>query len=372
MMIAAKRISFLILTVLGAATAINATETNTAPEYIILPGFFRAPETGFGGGLGLFILSQPSDGQQGSKGNAIKIGAIYTEKKQFVIRGLSESFVNDHRDHLSIFGNAQEYPDSFFGIGSNTRVADEEKYTSYEWDIQLRYLHEFSSALYFGGQGAISNERITHLKFQGQLEHKIDQNGQAIKGTEPVNLAGVGFIGRWDTRDDLQDPDRGMFVEGGFLSRKKEFGSNYDFSSMNLDARGFMPLSISKRPIRIAWQAVAISHDGQPPFQALASLGGRDVLRGYFLGRFRDRKLFALQTELRMPISEKWGVVAYGGAGNVAPDWQNLTARSFKPAWGFGGRYRISNTQKVNLRLDLAWGRETPNPSVYLSLAEAF
>ena len=372
MMIAAKRISFLILTVLGAATAINATETNTAQEYIILPGFFRAPETGFGGGLGLFVLSPPADGQQGSKGNAIKIGAIYTEKKQFVIRGLSESFVNDHRDHLSISGNAQKYPDSFFGIGSNTRVADEEKYTSYEWDIQLRYLHEFSSALYFGGQGAISNERITHLKFQGQLEQKTDQNGQAIKGTEPVNLAGLGFIGRWDTRDDLQDPDRGMFVEGGFLSRKNQRGSNYDFSSMNLDARGFVPLSIAKRPIRIAWQAVAISHDGQPPFQALASLGGRDLLRGYFLGRFRDRKLFALQTELRMPISEKWGVVAYGGAGNVARDWQNLTARTIKPAWGFGGRYRISNAQKVNLRLDLAWGRETPNPSVYLSLAEAF
>jgi hypothetical protein len=163
-----------------------------------------------------------------------------------------------------------------------------------------------------------------------------------------------------------------MFVEAGFLSRKKEFGSNYDFSSMNLDARGFVPLSIDKRPIRIAWQAVAISHDGQPPFQALASLGGRDLLRGYFLGRFRDRKLFALQTELRMPISEKWGVVAYGGAGHVAHDWQNLTTRAIKPAWGFGGRYRISSAQKVNLRLDLAWGRETPNPSVYLSLAEAF
>jgi hypothetical protein len=43
-----------------------------------------------------------------------------------------------------------------------------------------------------------------------------------------------------------------------------------------------------------------------------------------------------------------------------------------KPAWGAGLRYRISDSQRVNLRLDLASGRQTPNPSFYLSLAEAF
>lgn len=368
----AIQLSVLLLTAFGSCAALSATETNLAPEYIVLPGFFRAPETGFGGGLGLFILSPPAEGLQGSKGNAIKIGAIYTEKKQFVLRGLSETFVNDHHDHLSISGNAQRYPDSFFGIGNNTLVADEEKYTSYEWDLQLKYLHEFTSALYLGGQGAISRERITHLKPQGQLERKTDQNSRAVRGTEPVSLAGLGFIARWDTRDDLQDPDHGMFVEASFLSRKKELGSNYDFSSTNLDARGFVPVPLGQRPIRFAWQLAATSHEGQPPFQALASLGGRDLLRGYFLGRFRDRKLLALQTELRIPINEKWGAVTYTGAGNVARDWQRLTAGTFKPAWGLGGRYRISSTQKVNLRLDFAWGRETPNPSVYLSLAEAF
>ena len=40
-MITVKRLRFLILTVLGSATAISATETNTAPEYIILFAFWR-------------------------------------------------------------------------------------------------------------------------------------------------------------------------------------------------------------------------------------------------------------------------------------------------------------------------------------------
>jgi outer membrane translocation and assembly module TamA len=96
------------------------------------------------------------------------------------------------------------------------------------------------------------------------------------------------------------------------------------------------------------------------------------LLRGYFLGRYRDRKLAAVQFELRLPTSEKWGAVLYTGAGDVAPTWDKMTFASSKPAGGAGVRYRISDAQKVNLRLDFAWGVKTPNPSVYLSLAEAF
>ena len=341
-------------------------------QYIVLPGVFRAPETGFGAGLGLFILSPPAKGSRGSQGDAFKIGAIYTEKRQFVMRTLMEQFVNDHRDHLAFSANAQKYPDSFFGIGGNTEVNDEEKYTSYAWDAQVRYLHEITSTFYLGGQGVVYNERIADLKPTGFLANKTDQNGRTIDGTEPMRHAGLGILSRIDTRDDLQDPDRGHFIEMGAIARNKNLGSDYDFNTAQIDARGFVPITGSNRPFRLAWQAVMISHDGKPPFQALASLGGRDLLRGYFLGRYRDRKLLASQVELRIPHGDKWGSVLYAGGGNVAHDWDMMTLKSFKPAWGAGARYRISSTQKVNIRLDLAWGRRTPNPSAYLSLAEAF
>lgn len=345
---------------------------NSSVEYIPLPGIFRAPETGFGAGLGLFILSPPPAGKRGSQGDAIKIGAIYTEKKQFVMRGVIERFINDHRDHLSISGNAQKYPDSFFGVGGNTNFADEEKYTSYAWDTQIRYLHEFHSTVYLGGQSVIYSERIEDLKPGGFLDLKIDQNGNQIQGTEPMRHSGIGILARLDTRDDLQDPDHGYFVEVGSITRYKFLGSDFDFSSVNIDARGFTPVSTAARPLRLAWQSVVISHEGKPPFQALAPLGGRDLLRGYFLGRYRDRKLLLVQIEMRVPLGEKWGTVLYSGAGNVAHNWKQMTLRTFKPAWGLGARYRISSAQKVNIRLDLAWGQKTPNPSVYLSLAEAF
>jgi outer membrane protein assembly factor BamA len=349
-----------------------ANPSDDGPEYVVLPGIFRAPETGLGGGVGLFILNKPMDGQQGSRGNSLRLGTVYTEKKQFVARAVLERFINNHRDHLLISANAQQYPDSFFGVGGNTKVEDEEKYISYEWDTQIRYLHEFTSSFYFGGQGNFLSEKISTIKQDGFLNQKKDQNGHGIIGTEPMHLAGVGVLTRWDTRDDLQDPDKGHFIESGFISRSKFLGSDHEFNTFNFDARWFLPLSNTDRPIRMALNAVVVSHDGNPPFQALAALGGRDILRGYFLGRYRDRQLLAIQSELRAPLGAKWGIVGYIGAGNVSKEWQGMLAREFKPAAGTGLRYRVADAHKVNLRLDFAWGRDTPNPSYYLSLAEAF
>ncbi|MEY4631924.1 MAG: hypothetical protein RIQ81_2044 [Pseudomonadota bacterium] len=348
--------------------------TNEDLEYIVLPGLFSTPETGLGVGAGLFILSPPPEGERGSRGNAIKIGAIYTEKKQFVARGLVERYLNSHRDHLSVSLNAQKYPDSFFGVGGDTEVKDEEKYTSLAWDIQARYLHEINPAFHLGPQLVVSRERITGLKAGGFLQEQFDQRGRPITGVDPVALAGIGVVARHDTRDDLQDPDRGMFIEAGYLARAKFLGGEHEFTTATIDMRGFVPLTDGIRPLRYAWNLLVTSLDGEPPFQQMAALGGRDNLRGYFLGRYRDRKMLAFQNELRLPLpgSAKWGAVAYAATGNVGHDWQELTGSTFKPAWGAGARYRISTAQRVNIRLDAAWGLRTPSPAYYLSLAEAF
>jgi outer membrane protein assembly factor BamA len=341
-------------------------------EYILLPGVFRAPETGLGLGAGIFILSPTTPGTQGSKSDAIKIGAIYTEKKQFVARALIERFLNNHRDHILISTNVQKYPDSFFGTGGDTRAEDEEKYTSHAWDIQLRHLHEWSSNMQAGPQAVVSDERISDFTPAGMLAKRSDQNGRSLTGMQPMRMVGLGVLTRIDTRDDIQDPDKGWFLESGYIRRATAFGSDHEFNSLTFDLRAFIPIAIGPRPVRLGGNLVAISQDGEPPFQALAQLGGRDLLRGYFLGRFRDRKLLAFQTELRIPIGLKWGVTGYAGAGNVSGDWQDMVKKRPKPAWGAGLRYRISDSQRVNLRLDLASGRQTPNPSFYLSLAEAF
>ena len=363
---------FTFFVFLSGKDALASDLEKAPPEILILPGVFSTPETGFGGGAGLFILDHPIESEQGSKANAMRIGAIYTEKKQFVLRGSLEKYVNDNRDLITVSVMAQKYPDAFFGVGGNTLVKDEEKYISYAWEAQARFLREVTPRVYLGTQAVRSNERIDHLEPGAFLDRQTDQNGLPVTGTAPFDLAGLGLLARIDTRDDYQDPVRGYFIEGSAMVRRHEFGSTHQFNTSTIDGRWFVPLATSTNPPRLAFQCLAISNNGSPPFQALAQLGGRDVLRGYFLGRYRDRDLLALQSELRIPLRGKWGAVGYAAVGNVARTWEGMRAAEFKPAGGIGARYRVSDVQKVNLRLDFTWGRETPNPSLYLSLAEAF
>jgi outer membrane protein assembly factor BamA len=202
----------------------------------------------------------------------------------------------------------------------------------------------------------------------------VDQNGKVIFGVTPVKLAGFGVIARWDSRNDVEDPDSGIFAEIDWLNRNKALGGNYDFNTTSIDLRGFFPIldTSRMRPVRYAGQILVTGMDGDPPFQSLAQLGGRDRLRGYFLGRYRERKMVLVQNEIRIPLSERWGTVIYAAAGNVGHNWQQISRTQAKPAWGAGGRYRIANNQRVNIRLDFAWTRESNIPSYYLSLAEAF
>jgi hypothetical protein len=67
----------------------------------------------------------------------------------------------------------------------------------------------------------------------------------------------------------------------------------------------------------LALQAVATMTAGDVPFYMLAQLGGPNVMRGDYEGRYRDRELLAVQLEYRFPILWRFGGTAFAGIGMV-------------------------------------------------------
>ena len=93
-------------------------------------------------------------------------------------------------------------------------------------------------------------------------------------------------------------------------------------------------------------------------------------MRGYYEGRYRDRQYLAGQAEYRFPLWWRIGGAAFAGMGDVAPDLGSFTFSSLKPSYGLGLRFMINKEEKVNIRLDYAWGKETSG--FYLEITEAF
>jgi outer membrane translocation and assembly module TamA len=80
--------------------------------------------------------------------------------------------------------------------------------------------------------------------------------------------------------------------------------------------------------------------------------------------------MLTAQAEYRFELWKRIGVVAFGGAGEVAESFGKFTAGSVLPSGGAGVRYRLTDENHVNLRADFAWGKDSS--ALYISLAEAF
>jgi outer membrane translocation and assembly module TamA len=101
-------------------------------------------------------------------------------------------------------------------------------------------------------------------------------------------------------------------------------------------------------------------------------LGGDQLLRGYYGGRFRDQDLLALQAEYRMPVWWRLGAVGFVAAGQVAPKLDDLGLDRFKPAAGLGLRFLLSPEEGLNIRADYGWGFDVESSGFYLSIGEIF
>ena len=151
------------------------------------------------------------------------------------------------------------------------------------------------------------------------------------------------------------------------LPNLKAFGSDFEFTRFSADYVTF--LSKGKSILALNLFAVAIA--GMAPFNELAFIGGRSKMRGYFEGRHRNRNLMMAQAEYRRFLFWKLGIVAFAGYGVVSRDLDNFQSQNIKPSGGLGLRYRLSEDEKINIRLDIGYG-EKGSSGFYLTIGEAF
>jgi hypothetical protein len=62
--------------------------------------------------------------------------------------------------------------------------------------------------------------------------------------------------------------------------------------------------------------------------------------------------------------------VAFAGAGQVAPEIGALSLRDLLPTYGFGLRYQFDTREKIDLRVDVGFGKNTTG--VYFNVQQAF
>ena len=135
-----------------------------------------------------------------------------------------------------------------------------------------------------------------------------------------------------------------------------------------IDNRFYHP--VNKRNV-LAAQLYGQFTTGNAPFNMLSLMGGESLMRGYYLGRYRDDHLIAGQLEYRIlpfSFSKRWGASVFIAAGQVF-NKESFQLKNFLPTGGAGLKFLVFPEKDIYTRVDVAFTQE--GRGIYFFIGEA-
>ncbi len=337
----------------------NLIKTLFSKGFIVTPVLFYTPETEFGGGIVSFYSFRLSkDSTQ--RPSSIRAALVMSTKGQFVFDVPFLISLNKNKYVLDGVVNLREFPYDFYGVGNDVRLDSFETYTYTTVNLELDILRKLGKDIFFGPRFNYEDYQVPKIEDNGILENTdvIGRNGGVIFGIGAALLV--------DKRENLFFPEKGYYVKLNTIYYDPAFGGDFDFYDLEIDARKYLKL---KDDMVLAFQGYTRNVFEEAPFLRLAQLGGKRIMRGYYEGAYQSNRYMAFQTEFRWVFFKGFGVAAFGGIGAVSESIRNMGE---DPRFSYGGglRYRFNKKEKISIRFDYGFGRDTNN--FYFTIGEAF
>ena len=252
--------------------------------------------------------------------------------------------------------------DDFLNLGTAVETQDSVH------SFAARYMQQFRPGGWFAGiQGVSTNYAVGA---DDSLQGVIDQIG--LSG---FDATGLGLILQHDTMDNQRDPGNGHLFTLHNLAYRKTFGgeSSFDVGLLDLSLYHSLGQTWSSRAARapvIAVQLTARVTDNAPP-SGFSSV----TLPSYTRGNYLSQHYSHLLIDGRFPITQKFGLVAFGGVGcQFGVDILNRDVScgdALFPAFGAGVSYMLKEEASLLIRLEFAKGK-SDNEAVYLRFGHSF
>jgi hypothetical protein len=334
------------------------------PQFLVYPTLGYAPETSWEiGASTLYLYNARRD-------TTNRLSEIYgftfiTLERQYGI--WFDHALYTHQNNWFFLGRFrfQRFPLLYFGVGPDTPPEYQALVDANYTLLRERVLRKVRGSFFAGLE--IDFQQLYNVEFERTIDYQ--EPGLPLGGTGSANLGlGIGLV--YDNRHNVLNVRDGLFTEAALIRYDPRWGSRFAFNTFVLDSRIFRTV----RPNQvIAAQVYGAFTSGDVPFNQLALLGGESLMRGYYLGRFRDRNYLASQVEYRwlpFPFSRRFGGVLFMSAGGVAPRVNEFNLPDFRLAGGGGIRFLLFRQKDIFTRLDVAFTRE--GSGFYFFIGEAF
>ncbi len=337
--------------------------SHTTNQVLIFPIAYYIPDTNwmFGlGGVDYFKISSKKDSMPAHL-SLISFSGSYSITDAIQLWSNWNLFLKNNSYFFKGEISYKKMPDKFYGIGNYTLRENEERYQYQVINAKGYFYRHIQKKLFLG---------LTY-QFQYSYNFILDPTKQLsrgeIAGTKGGINSGMGIAILHDTRTSSIHPHAGHYIEFTSFINKHFLGSDYVFNNFTWLVKQY--IEVIKNHI-IALHGLININDNTPPVLNMSFLGSDEILRGYAKNRYRDANLMACQVEYRSPSWKRLGFTLFTGVGEVFSLWKNISYQGLRPSYGAGLRLCINKKERLNIRLDYAFGYQTQN--FYLAIGEAF
>lgn len=369
----------LFLTLTAATAAAAADEPGFALRLgdnwrvtpYVAPGY--TPEMGAllaAGGLFSFA-SDPVD--TACRRSNFPVAVAYSTTGAITCSAVLASYWDGDRVRVPVDLWFKSMPDNYYGAGYDAarNTVESDSTTAYHrtwaW-FNPRFLVRVKGPLYAGLDWDVNYTLAAEVN-----PVMAADPAYAATGAENFNN-GVGAILLYDSRDVPVNAWTGAYFSGRARFYGKALGGDNDYQIYDFDYRYYLPVGGPGRTL--AWQFRTRIGKGGVPWAEMSQPGTPFDLRGYRWGRYRDNAMLYMLAEYRHMLRRDdgqtgpHGLVGWVGGGSIAPEARDF--RDWLPNFGVG--YRLQVQPRMNLRLDVGFGKEEGGwePALYFNFNEAF
>lgn len=341
-------------------------DTASGPNNLCYPSIAYTPETSWEIGASDLLLFYARNNRKNRLSEITTFG-FYTLFNQYGI--WLDHAIYGNKDKYIFLGKArfQYFPLKYYGIGMRAQKRNEVVVSSHSFQLRERVLRKVKGHFFAGV--AFDFYTLYNVRF----DRPETPQSNMPPGYQGSSNKGLGGSLVYDSRKNVLNERHAVFAELSYQNYGKYLGSSFSFHNTALDVRHYRK-GFRKSQVW-AFQLMGQFNGGNVPFNQLALLGGEEMMRGYYLGRFRDKNMIATQAEYRflpLPFSKKWGATVFASVGSVAPRADAFEISKFKLAGGAGLRYLVFTSKDIFVRLDFAFTEESAFPGIYFFIGEAF
>ena len=326
----------------------------TKRGFILAPEGGRSPQTGFYTGIYYLQLFKVK-GDTATRTSNIETYGTVTERNQYYLTLNTTILFDKEKWFWRSNTYISKFNEFFYGLGNNIDVNSRDLINFNYFNTLQRFTRNIKSHAHIGLQ-AQYNQTFNLNYDKGGILDKSDAYGKG--GSRNVG-AGVLFL--YDSRDHVIYTRTGTYLDISGMFFQKAFGSQYPFQNMIIDYRKF--IKFYKNDV-ICFQTLINYNWGNVPFRQLALMGGDVMMRGYYPGIYRDNFYMAQQVEFRIPVYKMFGLVFFGGVGEVQHTLNAFNWKDLKYTYGIGLRLMFIKHERINIGGDLGFSKNTKTLSL--------